>query len=223
MPDLDYFVDKAEAVPYAAAPQLAFGLRIVQKAQAGQEIRQIHSVTLRCQIRLEPSRRKYSLPEQGKLVDLFGEPARWGQTVRSMLWVNTAIVVPAFVEQAQVDLPVTCTYDFNIATTKYFHALEDGEIPLGLLFSGTIFYRGEDDSLQVAQISWEKEVNYRLPVAVWKRTMDLYFPNSNWITLRRDVFDRLAEFRTRHALTSWEQAVESLLAASQEAEEPVTR
>jgi Family of unknown function (DUF6084) len=220
MPDLDFFVDHAQPVPYAATPQLAIALRIVQRPPAGRPAREIHSVTLRCQVRLEPSRRKYSPAEQEKLLELFGEPARWGQTVRSMLWVNTAIAVPAFVEKVSVELPVPCTYDFNIATTKYFHALEDGEIPLGLLFSGTIFYRGEDDSLQVAQISWEKEVNYRLPIAVWKRTMDLYFPNSNWLCLRRDVFDRFYQFKTRHGLTTWEQALELLL---EEEEKPVTR
>ncbi|HEX4124917.1 MAG TPA: DUF6084 family protein [Tepidisphaeraceae bacterium] len=220
MPDLDFFIDRSDPVPYAAAPQLAFGLRIIQRPPAGQSPQAIHSVTLRCQIRLEPTRRRYSPAEQEKLFELFGEPSRWGQTVRSMLWTNAAIVVPAFDEQVSVELPVPCTYDFNIATTKYFHALEDGEIPLGFLFSGTIFYRGEDDSLQVAQISWEKEVNYRMPVAVWKRTMDLYFPNSNWLLLRRDVFDRLSAYKIRRGMTSWEQAVESLLA---EAEQSVSK
>ena len=40
-------------------------------------------------------------------------------------------------------LPVPLTYDFEVATAKYFHGLEDGEIPLLLLFSGTIFVKGE--------------------------------------------------------------------------------
>ncbi len=38
-----------------------------------------------------------------------------------------------------VDLPVPVTYDLEIASTKYFHALTDGVVPLLLLFSGTVF------------------------------------------------------------------------------------
>ena len=111
-----------------------------------------------------------------------------------------------------VDVNVPCTFDFNVATTKYFDALEDGEAPLLLLFSGTIFYAGEDGALQVTQIPWSAESPFRLPVQVWKEMMAHYYPNSAWLCLRKDVFDRLHAFKRDHGLPTWEQALESLLA-----------
>jgi hypothetical protein len=211
MPELDFQIESAEPTPYAASPQLALKLRISQKA-GDAPLRTIHSVALRCQVRLEPGRRKYSPAEQDKLFELFGEPKRWGQTVRSTLWVNTAIVVPPFQDDIVVDLPIPCTFDFNIATTKYFHALEDGNVPLCLLFSGTIFYASDDGSLQIAQISWEKEAYFQLPVQTWKKMMAMYYPNSAWLCLRQDAFDQLYRFKSRRALPTWEQAIEALIA-----------
>ena len=114
-----------------------------------------------------------------------------------------------------VDLPVPCTYDFNVAVTKYFNALENGEIPVSLLFSGTIFHEGEDGALRVAQIPWDKEAAFRLPVSVWKAMMERYYPNSAWLCLRKDVFDRLHDFKSRRCLPTWEQALESLLPDSE--------
>jgi hypothetical protein len=214
MPDLDFHVAKAEIVPYAASPQLAFKVRI-SEAPGKEAAAQIQGVSLRCQIRLEPGRRRYSPSEQEKLLELYGEPKRWGQTVRSTLWMNVSVVVPPFVKETVIDLPVPCTYDFNIATTKYFHALEDGEIPICLLFSGTIFYAG-DEGLQVEQISWEKETTFRLDVQIWKQMMEVYYPNTAWLCLRRDLFDRLYRFKTGRGLPSWEQAIDLLLDGAEE-------
>jgi hypothetical protein len=211
MPELDFHIDGVEAVPYAASPTLAFKLRVNQLAEEDQALASIHSVILRCQVRLEPARRRYAPAEQEGLNELFGEPHRWGQTVRSMLWCNVAVSVPTFTEQISIDLPIACTWDFNVAATKYFNALASGDVPLSFLFSGTIFYAGEDDSLQVAQISWEKEASFRLPVPVWRQMMEYYYPNIAWLGLRQDVFARLQRFKSKSALASIEQAIESLL------------
>ena len=160
MIDLGFQIEGSSAPAHAAAPLLMFKLRITD-AEASTPI---HSLSLRCQIRIEPTRRRYEPLEQEKMVDLFGEPARWGQTLRSMLWAHTTAVVPPFIGSTVVDLPVPCTFDFNVAAAKYFHGLDSGEVPLCFLFSGTIFYSGEEDGgLQVAQIPWEKEANFRLP------------------------------------------------------------
>ena len=98
--------------------------------------------------------------------DLFGEPQRWGQTLRSMLWTHTSAQLPAFEGDRLISLPVQCSYDFNVAATKYFYALEGGEVPLVLLFSGTVFYRDPDTgALQIDQMPWSKEAACRLPVA----------------------------------------------------------
>ncbi len=120
-------------------------------------------------------------------------------------------MVPPFSGSTVVDLPVPCSFDFNVAATKYFYALEDGEVPLCLLFSGTIFYTAEDGFLQVSQIPWEKEATFRLPVSVWKEMIELYYPNSTWLRLGRDAFDRLYHYKSEHGIPTWEQAVERLL------------
>ncbi len=215
MPDLNFQVEGAEVVTFAAAPLLAFKLRVVNENAA----EAIHTIALRCQIQIEATRRRYNATEQKQLLDLFGEPERWGQTLRTMLWTHTSVIVPPFNGNTLVDLPVPCTFDFNVAATKYFAGLEDGEVPLSLLFSGTIFYEAFDGALQVAQISWEKEARYRLPVRVWKEMMDAYYPNSVWLSLRRDVFERFHQYKMQRGIPTWEQALESILPTDEEASE----
>ena len=208
MPDLNFLVESARLVPYAAAPLLSLGLRIENTDPA----EPVHSVLLQCQIQIEAPRRRYTPGEQGRLSDLFGEPERWGQTLRSMLWTHANLTVPSFTGATTVDLPVPCTFDFNVAATKYFHGLERGEVPLCLLFSGTIFYEAADAGIQAARIPWSKEARYRLPVALWKQLMDLYYPNTAWLSLRRDVLHQLDEYRRKHGIGEWDQLMERLLA-----------
>jgi hypothetical protein len=214
MPDLNFKVEKAEAIPHAAQPLLNFALRI-SNDEPGAEAETIHTVALRCQIRIEPAKRRYDSAEQEQLLDLFGKPSRWGQTLRAMLWTHTSLVVPAFTGSTVVELPVPCTFDFNVAAAKFFYALQDGEVPLCLLFSGTVFYATEE-GLQVMQIPWEKEANFRLPVRVWKQMMDFYYPNSAWLCLRKDAFDQLYQYKSRRGLPTWEAAIEALLAQADE-------
>jgi hypothetical protein len=211
MVDLNFYVEKAEVEPFSASPLLVFKLRV----STARPDEAVHAVALRCQIRIEPTRRRYAVGEQEPLADLFGEPERWGQTLRSMLWAHANVMVPSFTGSREVDLPVPCTYDFNVATAKYFYALEDGEAPLCLLFSGTVFYGGDDGALQVGQISWEKETQFRLPVRVWREMMNHYYPNCAWLSLRKDAFDRLYRYKIRHGLPSWEEAFEKLLPAAE--------
>jgi hypothetical protein len=215
MPDFDFCVETAEQEPFAVAPLLNFKLSIQQRAVAPLAIR---SIALRCQIRIEPNRRRYRAEEQEKLQDLFSTTNRWGQTLHPMLWTHASVNVPPFTEQIVVNLPVPCSYDFNVATTKYFDALEEGEIPLLLLFSGTVFHQAQSGSLQVAQIPWEKETTFRLPVRVWKDMMELYYPNCAWLCLRKDAFNQLHHYKSSHGLPTWEQTLEDLLS---KAENPV--
>ena len=176
MPELRFQVEHAEPLKFAATPQLVFRLRIAQPAGAAQVA--IHSIALNCQLRIDPARRRYQPDEQARLSDLFGEPHRWGETLRSLLWTHTYVTVPSFNGETLAELPVPCTYDFNVAATKYFYALETGEVPLTLLFSGTIFYAADDGRLQVSQVPWDREADFRLPVHVWREMMDHYYPNS---------------------------------------------
>lgn len=211
MPDLSFRIEEAVAVPFAAAPTLAFKLRI-ENAVADETI---HSIALRCQIQIEVARRRYTEKEQSRMRDLFGEPDRWSQTLRSLLWTNSNVVVPGFHVSTLTDLLIPCTFDFNVAATKYFEGLTDGEIPLHLMFSGTVFYASSDDRLQVAPISWEQETKFKLPIKIWRDMMDVYYPNSVWLSLRRDVFERLYQYKTQRGIPTWEQALEEMLPAEE--------
>jgi hypothetical protein len=214
VPDLNFQVYEAELEAYAMSPLLLFKLGI---ANADVE-ESIHTVALRCQIQVEATRRRYSAEEQERLLDLFGEPSRWGQTLRTMLWTHTSVIVAPFTGDTVVNLPVPCTFDFNVAATKYFAGLAAGEIPLVLQFSGTVFYAGVDGALQIQQIPWTKEARYRLPVKAWRDMMDIYYPNSAWLSLRRDVFDRLYRYKVRRGIPTWEQTIETILSAEGAAE-----
>ena len=213
MRDLTFAVEGAQVVPFAAVPTLAFHLHVKSAASSAP----IESIALRCQIQIEAQRRHYEPLEKQALRDLFGEPERWSQTLRPFLWTHANVTVPQFSGSILVDLPVACSFDFNVAATKYFHALEAEEVPLLLQFSGTVFFAGPDNAMQVAQIGWDKESRFRLPAKVWREMMDSYYPNSAWLRLRRDVFDRLQEYKRSKGLATWEQAIDELLPAARKA------
>jgi len=211
VPDLEFKLEGVEVADFAAVPSLLFKLRIENL-----EDEPIRSVALNTQVRIAAAGRHYEAAEQERLLELFGEPSRWKDTLRSLLWTHTVMQVPRFSGSTVVDMPVTCTYDLEVIATKYFYALDDGEVPLEFLFSGTVFYAEEDGRLQTARISWEKEAEFRLPVRLWKEMMDKYFPNSAWIRLHRDAFDQLYDYKVRKGLPTWEAAVETLLRTSEQ-------
>jgi hypothetical protein len=213
MPDLSITVASAEAVRFAAAPTIAFDLNL----KNADPLETIHTVVLRCQLQIEVARRTYSKPEQEKLRDLFGEPERWGQTLRSLLWTHASVVVPQFTGSTTASMQVPCTFDFNIAATKYFNGLSNGDLPLCLMFTGTVFYADAEGSLRVAPISWDKEARFRLPLKIWQDMMNIFYPNTAWLNLRRDVFERLHEYKVRNGIPSWEEAIERILAEADEA------
>ncbi len=202
---LGFEVLGVRAEPYAAVPTLMFRLRITESTGE-----RIHAIALRCQIQIEPRQRHYEGIEKERLFELFGEAPRWGETLQTLLWTHATLMVQGFTGSCELDLPVACTYDFEVTAAKYFHALDDGEIPLLMLFSGTAFTRGQT-GFSVEPVPWEKEAPFRLPVRVWRELMEQYFPGGAWIRLRRESFDALHQFRGRRALATWDDAVETLL------------
>ncbi len=215
MPDLDFEILGVEPAVRGLAPLLHFKLRITNQPES--EV--IQSVILQAQIQIQSPQRSYNENEKEKLFELFGPPDQWGQTLRGKLWTHSNTTVRTFSGATETILPVPCSYDLNIAATKFFHGVEEGDIPLLFLFSGTIFYAGAEGRLQVQQISWNKECAYRMPVRVWKDLMEQHYPNSAFLYLERDVFERLCAFKRQGGFTSWEQAIEKLLDAAQMAKE----
>ncbi|MCW2952871.1 MAG: hypothetical protein JWQ48_2041 [Conexibacter sp.] len=204
-PELAFAVAGVEALRPAAAPTLRFALAI---DAGGAPIR---SVVLDVQIRISATQRAYATEEQEALAGLFGAPSRWGETLRSLPWLQATLVVPPFDGTTVAQLDVPCTYDFEVGAAQYLAALRDGTVPLELLFSGTVFDLSSDGRLRASRISWEREAACSLPVAVWRAAIDTRFPGSAWVRLDRTAFDRLAAFRARRALTSWEATMDALI------------
>jgi hypothetical protein len=209
MPDLGFIIEGADVAKFAASPQINLKLRISNLDPA----KTVQSIALRGQIQIEVTRRRYQPEDQQKLRDLFGEPDRWSQTLKNLLWTHVTVNVPSFQGETVVDVPVPCTFDFNVGATKYFHGLSDGVVPLCVMFSGTVFYLEGSGPMQVAPISWDKEARFSFPVAVWRDMMNTYYPGTAWLCLRRDIFERLYDYKVRHGIPTWEQAFESMLEA----------
>jgi hypothetical protein len=204
----------ARAERYAAVPTLSLTLRISETS--GQRV---EAIALRCQIRIEPARRRYSGLEAERLNDLFGDTRRWAETLRPMQLTTVSAMVPGFSGACEIDLPVTFTYDLEVGSARYFDSLEAGEVPLLLLFSGTMF-AVEQGRIRVEQVPWSKEAAYRLPVPVWREAIDAHFPNSAWLRVSRDTMADLQRFRSARALPTWEHTLAALLAAAETPDRP---
>ncbi|MBF6273944.1 MULTISPECIES: DUF6084 family protein [Nocardia] len=196
--------------PYAVTPILSARIGI---ASVGAE--PVHAIALRAQVRIEPNRRNYTDAESAGLLDLFGPRDRWDHTQRSFLWMHCATTVPGFTGGAEVDLPMPCTYDLEVAGSKYLHALRGGEVPLLFLFSGTVFIRGSN-GFAVQQIPWDRDDRYRMPVSVWRELMAAHFPATGWLRLHEDTLAALAAYKGEHGLLGFDETVARLLASAQE-------
>lgn len=205
MSPVSFEVVGARVEAYAAVPTLVLRLRIVAASAEP-----IHALALRSQIMIEPKRRHYEAEEERRLTELFGETPRWGETLRPFLWTNVSMVVTAFTGATEVDLSIACTYDFEVAAAKYMHSLDGGDIPIVLMFSGTAFGTNAT-RLSVVPVSWSEEASFRLPVALWRDMMDLYFPNSGWLRLARETLDALQSYKASRALLTWDETFERLL------------
>ena len=196
-----FSIEDGGVLPHSAVPTLRFGLRVKSD-------KNVRALSLAVQVRIAATQRTYSDAEEEALREVFGSPEQWGRSLQSLHWTNLTVQVPAFSGSTLVDLLVTCTYDLEVTAAKYLTGLDEGEVPLEFLFSGTLFY---GEPLQVRPISWNAEAQYRLPVSVWREMMDRFFPNSAWLRVDRSTFDRLHAYRARNAHLSWDDTFEALL------------
>jgi len=217
MSELTFAVDDILPEPYAASPNLIAKVRIDETAGDP-----VHALALRAQVRIDAHRRRYSEAEERGLLDLFGPRYRWKDTLRPFLWMHASAMVPGFTASTEIDLPLPCSYDFEVSGARYLNALGDGSIPLEFQFSGTVFARG-GTGFTVTQVPWDREARYDLPVRVWRALMDRYFPNSGWLRLDRESLDALSRFKAERGFTSWEETVSALLSRTDGAVEEASR
>jgi len=195
----------AGAEPYAAGPTLSFRIRIAETTGTP-----VEAIALRCQLRIEPQRRRYGTAEEERLQDLFGVRQRWADTLKPMQFATVSTMVGRFTGSTELAVPVPCTYDLEVGAARYFHSLDDGDVPLLMLFSGTAFLK-QGNGFLVEPVPWSAESPYRLPVAVWREMMDTHFPHAGWIRCDRDTIDALGRYKSAHALPTWDATIRALL------------
>ncbi|MGH2929393.1 MAG: DUF6084 family protein [Solirubrobacteraceae bacterium] len=206
-PDPEFAVLGARTVRYAAAPMLALDLQVTEPSG-----RQIYMVALTIQLMIEPARRGYDDATRARLVELFGAPERWAVTTHSLVWAQLDVVVPAFTGSTTVAVPIACSYDLELAAAKYLHSLPDGVAPLALHFNGMIYYRDERDGLQLVLVPWTRSIDFRMPVSVWRETIEHYYPSTGWVALRTQTLEALQRAKLARGLATLDACVDALLA-----------
>jgi hypothetical protein len=213
---MTYTVLDVAPEPYSLTPMLSARIGITTSDDTP-----IRAIALRCQTRIEPLRRNYSDDEAAGLTDLFGPRERWANTQRTFLWQHSTAMAQGFTHVTEVSMPLECTYDFEVAGSKYLHALRNGSIPLQFLFSGTVFGTGE--GLAVQLVSWESEARYDLPVEVWRDLIRRHYPNAGWVRLDHDTVAALAAYKSARGLLDLDEAVTALLVDAPQVSVPISR
>ncbi len=205
IPALEFWVLDAEPVARAAMPTLAFRLRARDHSE-----RDVYTVALSVQIHIEAAQRPHDEVTRERLYELFGEPERWGDTARGVLWTRRELLLPSFTGSVTHDLHVPLSVDAELASFKYFNALPDGEVPLSFHFSGTVFYAGEGQRLQLTQVSWSAEAQYRLPIETWQRALAEHYPPGGYVHLSDETLDALRELRGQRGFLSLDAVLADL-------------
>ncbi len=216
MPDLSFRIGEVQAMADAAVPTITARLHITN-AVANEAVQ---SIVLNCQLQLQPLGRSYSTAEEGRLLDLFGERERWGRTMKPLHWMNLVVKVPPFTGDTEVDLLLPCSLDFDVAANKYFYGLERGFIVVDVMFSGTVFHSDEHGAMRIAQIPWDREARFQLQVETWRQAIDAHYPESAWLRLPRETFDKLYEYKVRRGIPAWPQVLNQLLDAAEQDDAP---
>jgi len=202
---VDFTVLDITPEEYAASPVLLARLRIESPGPDP-----VHALALRVQVRIEPGRRSHTQEEGLALTDLFGTRDRWATTVHPFVWMHCATMVQGFTGTTEVDLPMPCTYDFDVTASKYLNVLGEGAVPLIFLFSGTVFTRGLT-GFGVEQIPWDRECRFDLPVSTWRALVDEHFHGVGWVRVEDETLAALTAYKAGRGLMSHSAALQELL------------
>ena len=205
-PDIAFEIVSAGALERAAAPTLSFATKVTDRSGI-----EIYTVALSALFTIEPGKRTYDPDARERLAELFGEPERWAATTGAFRWSQVDVLVPSFTGEAGFEIRVPCTYDHEIAATKYFAGLADGVVPLQVHFNGTLFYRGADRQLQMMMLPWDLSVRYDLPIEVWRGMIDRHYPEGTWVRLEEGTLDRLRRLKTSGGSATYDRTIVAML------------
>lgn len=208
----EFAVLGVRALRHAANPTLMLDLQISERGG-----RQVYMIGLSIQLMIEPARRDYDEPTRERLTGLFGEPERWAVTTHSLVWAKLDVVVPAFRGSTTVSVPLACSYDLEVAAAKYLYSLPGGEVPMAAHFNGMVYYPNEAGGLQVVLVPWSCSVDYRMPVAIWRETVEHYYPNTGWVAMRSETLSALERERVVRGLPTYDACVKQMLGGGSDA------
>jgi len=210
-PDPSFEIVWAGALERSAVPTLSFAAKVIDHSGI-----EVYTVALSVMFTIEPGKRSYDADARERLAELFGEPERWASTTGAFRWTQVDVLVPSFTGETHVAIRVPCTFDHEIAATKYFAGLRDGVIPLQVHFNGTLFYRGAEGQLQMMMLPWDLSVRHDLPVETWRGMIDKHYPEGTWIRIGEETLDRLRRLKTSGGSATYDVAVGKLLDANEE-------
>lgn len=205
-PEPRFEVTGAAHLAYAAAPTMVFGAAVNEDSG-----REIQSIALTVQVMIDPARRGYDPRTRERLEELFGPPATWAPSTQGLQWARVGAVVPRFESSTTFAIEIPCNYDLEVAATKYFYALEDGEVPLSFHFNGTVFYPGADGRLQVVPVPWSASARFAMPVSGWRAMIAEHYPGIGWVRLTEETLRALSDLRASRGLPSFDACVRELI------------
>lgn len=208
-PAPEFAILGVEHVPHSAAPTLHFTGSVSETSG-----REVYAIALSAQVMLDPARRTYDDATREKLFELFGAPERWGATTHSFLWAELSVLVHSFTGASTFRLTMPCNYDLEIAATKYLHSVPGGEVPMSFHFTGTIFYRGDGDRLQIVKVPWTSTVRFQMPASVWRDMIEEHYPNGGWVRLSDATLERLGRQKAAAGHPTFDATVTDLLAGA---------
>jgi hypothetical protein len=208
IPQPEFAIASAAHTAYAAAPTMVFAAVATEPSSI-----EIQSIALSAQMMIDPARRGYDPETRERLAELFGPPASWTPSTQGLALARVSAQISAFTGTTTFPIELPCTYDLEVAATKYFYALPDGFVPLSFHFSGTIFYPGHDGRLQVTPVPWSSTAQFQLPVATWRAMIAEHYPGGGWIRISDETLSRLNARRAEQGLPSFDACVERLLDA----------
>lgn len=206
LPDPDFEVMGVSEVRHAATPTLSFALRVTDASELD-----IYTIALTAQIMIDPARRYYDDSTRERLEGMFGPPERWAATTHSLLWQTAGFLVPSFSGEALFDIKVLCTYDLELAAAKYFHSVQDGDVPMSFHFTGRVLYTNRQGRFQTVHVPWDRSARFGLPVQTWREMMDYHYPNADWARLDRGTLARLQLEQSQRGLPTLDALVDELL------------
>jgi hypothetical protein len=203
----EFAIVSAEPVARSVEPALRFKGTISDASG-----RPVHTIALSATVVVEPGKRSYSPGERDRLVELFGGPERWASTTGAFRWASTGAMVHGFVGEGEFELVVPVSYDLEIASAKYFGALDEGgTVPLRFHFNGSILYDREDGRVQTVLVPWDRSERFDMPVDAWMRLSAEHHPYRGWVPLHTDTVARIEKLKAEMAAPTFDACVSELI------------